>query len=150
MRSTAEQEWPRLKEKKRTDPQTEAAFTALLTKISLAAANSGTPPYVSQALAGWMETLTHARVARLSLLGNKADPVRWLCVALLAVFAQISIAAVHLQKKRAMALALGIATISIIVMLGLIALSIETHSGIVSVSNQPREPRLQQFSTNSP
>ncbi len=148
VRSAAEQEWPRLKTTKKTDPQTEAAFSALLTTISLAAANDGTPPYVSSALAGWMATLAHARVARLSLLSNTADSARWLCVALLAVLAQISIAAVHLQKKRAMALALGVATISIVVMLGLIALSIETHTGMISVSNQPMDQILQQFSAN--
>ena len=149
VRSTTEQEWPRLKTTKKTDPRTEAAFSELLTKISQEAASDRTPPYVSNALAGWMATLTNARVARLSLLGNRADSVRWLCVALLAVLAQISIAAVHLQKKRAMTLALGIATTSIIVMLGLIALSIETHSGYVSVSNQPMEQILQQFAAHS-
>ena len=52
------------------------------------------------------------------------------------------------HESKTMALALGIATISIVVMLGLIALSIETHTGMISVSNQPMDQILQQFSAN--
>ena len=55
---------------------------------------------------------------------------------------QIGVAVVHLDKPRQMALALGVATACIVIILTLIGLSVDPYSGILSVSTAPLERML--------
>lgn len=65
---------------------------------------------------------------------TKTETVRWISVLLLALLSQIAVAAVHLEKPRAQALALVITTATIVVALGLIAMTEAPHSGTMHVT----------------
>jgi hypothetical protein len=60
-----------------------------------------------------------------------------LCVTLLGFMSLVAVACVHLDQPKAMALSLGIASTVISIILILIGLTVETHSGTVSVNDLP-------------
>jgi hypothetical protein len=66
-----------------------------------------------------------ARSDRLALSSDFSESAKWTCVLLMALMAQISLAAVHLDEARAQIAAMVIFTASIVLVIGLIA----THEG---------------------
>lgn len=142
-RAAVEIEWDSLKKGKKSK-KADDELIALLSTTILAASTPGLPDAISRSLMKSVDAIVLARTARLSLLNSKTDPARWVCVILLALLTQIGIVAVHLEKSRACALALFITTITIVVALGLIALTDAPHSGVVAVSIEPLQQILRE------
>ena len=140
-RAAVENEWDLLKKGKKS-AKADAELMVLLSSTVLAASTPGIPDAISHSLMKSVDAIVLARTTRLSLLHSKTDPARWLCVMLLALLTQIGIVTVHLEKSRACALALFITTITIVVALGLIALTDAPHSSVVTVSIEPLQQIL--------
>jgi cobalamin synthase len=90
-----------------------------------------------------VQRIADARTQRLGMLNLHTHHIRWACVLLLALLLQASIAAVHLDKPRPRALALVLATTSIVVIVGLVAISERPFSGAIMVSPLPLQQILQ-------
>ncbi len=148
--SALEVEWPLLENQHYQSARTSAVFDNLITKIAAVAIAPDTPPVIGATLMRWADTLTLARVARVGNAQTDPDTTRWICVLLLAMLMQIAVASLYIDRPRQMAAALAIDTCSTIVMLGMIALSVETHSGLLSVSKEPMEQILMMYSTLGP
>ena len=82
------------------------------------------------------------RDRRLALSANETDSYKWSFVLLLAVFGQIGVAVVHLDRSRPQILAQAIFTASSITALGLIAICEEPFHGWHQVSLAPLETLL--------
>jgi hypothetical protein len=65
--------------------------------------------------------IREARGDRLAFSSDFSENFKWTCVLLMAVMAQISLAAVHLDEARAQIAAMVIFTASIVLVIGLIA-----------------------------
>lgn len=133
MRSAINIEWDLIKSKKRS-AQADADLNALLTKTFQVVSQAAIAPAVASAVITAVDKIALARAARLSLMQTKTETVRWISVLLLALLSQIAVAAVHLEKPRAQALALVITTATIVVALGLIAMTEAPHSGTMHVT----------------
>jgi hypothetical protein len=88
------------------------------------------------------QNINLARNARLGVINTDPIITRWLCVVLLGLMIQVVAAAIHIGKPRQMALTLGCITTSVLIVLILIALSVDTFSGVISVSKSPLEKIL--------
>ena len=62
-----------------------------------------------------------ARNTRLALSQDHSEDVKWISVLVLAVMSQVSVALVHLERARPQIAALAVLTISLIVVIGLLA-----------------------------
>ncbi len=136
-RSAVEVEWPIIVRERKRSPETDQAIGGLLTQTAEVATQPGMPLVIAQVVMQSVQTVNATRNIRLSLLNIRPDPVRWLCVLLLGLMVQVGVAIVHVDKPRPMALSLTVSTLAIIFILGLIALSVQAHTGRVSVSNEP-------------
>jgi hypothetical protein len=136
-RSAVEIEWPLIVSNHSRSSETEQYINSLLTKTAEVATQTEIPPVIAQTLMRSIQSISDTRNLRLELLNLRPDPIRWVCVLLLGLMVQLSVAAVHLDKPRPMALSLTLATLSITFILGLIGLSVQTHTGEVSISNEP-------------
>ncbi len=135
--SAVEIEWPVIIKTRTRSPETDLSIAKLLRQTVTQAIQPDTPPIVAQALMESVQSIISARNARLTLLNVKPDLIRWLAVLLIAFMVQLSVAIVHIDKPHPMALALSVATLSIVLILGLIGLSVQSHTGRLSVSNAP-------------
>jgi len=129
-------EWDLLKQKQKS-PETNTALITLLSSTIDATSQPEIPFPAAYAMITAVNNIAQARAARLSLLNIKTGTDRWICVLLLALVTQLGVAAVHLEKQRANALAILITTVTIVIALGLIALADSSHSIKASVSIEP-------------
>lgn len=148
-RSALRDEWPHISDVGR-NAKTEAAFEELLREV----ADPNIPRVAGQAVhAALMSAISRAGIARserLSLGGDLTSGIKWLTVLLLGVLTQIAIGLVHLEKPRAHAAAMTLFSISVVVVLGLIALQEQPFSGPVQVSSAPLEEFLEIVSSSTP
>jgi len=100
-------EWPRM-ENGEASPEAEAAQDELLKTVA-----QSDVALTNAALDGFMlDTafkVREARGDRLALSSDFSENAKWTCVLLMAVMAQISVAAVHLNEARAQVAAMVIA-----------------------------------------
>jgi Protein of unknown function (DUF4239) len=112
-------EWPRM-ENGEASPEAEAAQDELLQTVAQSKTALG-----NAALSGLLlDTALKVRAARgdrLALSSDFSENFKWASVLLMAVMAQISVAAVHLDGARAQIAAMVIVTSSIVLLIGLIA-----------------------------
>lgn len=129
-------EWPLLAERK-ASPQTQQAFSNLLRETLRAAADKNNASAIQSELVKSIDVLTNARTNRIQVRDGYSEGTRWICVFLLGFMSLVAVASVHLDQPKALALSLAIAASVVSIVLILVALTVETHSGIVSVSNDP-------------
>jgi len=139
--SVIEVEWPLIAQSK-DSPETDQKFSQLLHTTVAVISQLESPSPALYTLTRAIESVTAARLTRLSLVHQDVDSARWLCTFILGLLAQFGIAIVHLGNRRSNALALTLGTTSISVMLAFIALAVSTHQGAVSISKSPFEQIL--------
>jgi Protein of unknown function (DUF4239) len=112
-------EWPSMRDGEPA-PEAETAQDELLkavAKSDQAAANYA----LDRMLLDTALKIREARIERLTLSSDYTESDKWICVLLMALMAQISVASVHLNEARAQFAAMVIFTASTIVVIGLIA-----------------------------
>jgi Protein of unknown function (DUF4239) len=113
-------EWPRM-ENGEAAPEAEAAQDELLQTVvqsDIALGNAA----LDGLLLDTAVKVREARGDRLALSSDFSESAKWTCVLLMALMAQISLAAVHLDEARAQIAAMVIFTASIVLVIGLIAI----------------------------
>ena len=121
--AVVDMEWPRM-ENGEASPEAEAAQDELLQTVAqsdFAAGNAA----LDRLLLDTVLKVREARGDRLALSADFSENFKWTCVLLMALMAQISVAAVHLNEAPAQIAAIVIFTASIVLVIGLIA----THEG---------------------
>lgn len=117
--AVVDMEWPRMQNGE-SSPEAEAAQDELLETV----AQSDTAPgnaALDSFLLNTALRVRDARGERLALSSDFSENFKWTSVLLMALMAQISLAAVHLDEARAQIAAMVIFTASIILVIGLIA-----------------------------
>jgi hypothetical protein len=113
-------EWPRM-ENGEASPEAEAAQDELLQTVAQSeiavAGNAG----LERLLLDTALRIREARSDRLAFSSDFSENFKWSCVLLMAMMAQVSVAAVHLDEERAQIAAMVIFTASIVLVIGLIA-----------------------------
>jgi hypothetical protein len=129
-------EWPLLAQRK-DSPQTRQAFSNLLKETLNVAVDKNVPYAIQAELVKSIDALTNARTNRIQVREGYPESTRWICVMLLGFMSLVAVASVHLDQPKALALSLAIATSVISIILILIGFTVETHSGVVSISDFP-------------
>ena len=141
------EEWAARMTRKQS-PRAKQAFSVLLTRSVEIAARGDQPIAVSGLLARAIESWETARLSRLSFIGATAEETRWICVLLLGVFMQGGWLMVHIGKPKPAALSLTATTLVILVLLSLIALTVDPYKGLISISKAPLEEVLADLRTH--
>ncbi len=113
-------EWPSM-ERQEASPEAEAAFDQILKTIDdlhLAGAGRGE---LDRLMFDTALSIRSARSTRLALARDGSASLKWMSVLVLAVMTQVSVALVQLEKKRPQIAALATLTVSIIVVIGMLA-----------------------------
>lgn len=133
MRSVIEDDWPR-RATGNGAPITTERFSALTRAVATGHAEQ---TGVQTAMLAAVGRIADARSTRLSLMGSHTSALRWSVVLLLAVLTQMAVAAVHLERRRAQAVALILSTSASVVTIGLIAALDQPYHGAYQVSPAP-------------
>ncbi|MDQ6702420.1 MAG: DUF4239 domain-containing protein [Pseudomonadota bacterium] len=115
-----DKEWPRM-ENGEAAPEAEAAQDELLQTVAQSDVALGNAA-LDGLLLDTAVKVREARGDRLALSSDFSENFKWTCVLLMALMAQISVAAVHLNEARAQVAAMVIFTASIILVIGLVAM----------------------------
>jgi len=119
--AVVEKEWPAMT-RGEAAAEAEIAQDNLIRIAMSGCAAEGGKGKCDQALASIAMKLRETRSNRLKLSSDNTETIKWTSVLFLALIAQISVAAVHLEKKGPQLAALTIFTAAVVVVLGLIAL----------------------------
>jgi len=136
--AVTEKEWPSMAEYGGGVPEAEDALGALLRTV---AATQHDPNDANAKFDGLLlDTalkVQSARAARLVLSAPFSESTKWACVLLLALAGQITIALLHLDKRRPHIAAMVILTSSIVLIVGLVAANEGPFQPPVYVSSDP-------------
>ncbi len=113
-------EWPRM-EKGEASPEAEAAQDELLQTVAQSDFAVAGNAALDRLLLDTALKVREARGDRLAFASDFSENFKWSCVLLMALMAQISVAAGHLDEARAQIAAMAIFTTSIVLVIGLIA-----------------------------
>ena len=122
----------------------EAALRALTDAVVALSGDPTVGPTLQGQLLRDVRSIDAGRTTRRGIIESQTDDIPWLSVLLLGLLTQAGIAVVHLDNRKPQALALGVATTVIIVVLGLIALMERPFDGIHMVSAAPLQRMLVQ------
>jgi hypothetical protein len=139
--SEVQEEWPAMLNGT-SSPRTSAAFDSLLREISDPSITRDATGAVHVALLGAAVRAGTARNDRLSLSTDHTNELKWTSVLLLGLITQLGLCLVHLERPRAMLVALTVFGSGAIVALGLIALQEHPFEGAFRVSPAPLERLL--------
>jgi Protein of unknown function (DUF4239) len=114
-------EWPRM-ENGEASPEAEAAQDELLQTVAQSDFAVAGNPSLDRLLLDTALRVREARSDRLAFSSDFSENFKWTSVLLMALMAQISVAAVHLDEARAQIAAMVIFTASIVLVIGLIAI----------------------------
>jgi hypothetical protein len=112
-------------------PRPAAALNHLLHVAGGADIARETGPAVQAALIAAVGRIASARSGRLALLDRPCLDLKWGGAMMLALIAQIAVAVVHLERRRAQALALVVYTASVVTILGVIATCEQPFGGSI-------------------
>jgi membrane protein insertase Oxa1/YidC/SpoIIIJ len=141
LRSAIEDEWPLLVDEK-ISSRTQATFDQLRAK-TIAVAMAAKSPMAGNLLIRAFEKLESTRQARINHRWRNIEPVRWYILIGVAMLAQFAMVVAHLDAPgRPMMLSLFIITLLIVIVVGLIAMSVNPYEGIVVISPQPFQAAL--------
>lgn len=139
--SEINEEWPAMLIGERS-PRTRVAFDDLLREVSDPAITRDASAAVHVALLSAAVRAGTARNDRLSLSTDHTNDLKWTSVLLLGLITQFALCLVHLERPRAMLVALTVFGTGAIVALGLIALQEHPFEGAFRVSPAPLERLL--------
>lgn len=136
-RSIIEEEWKTLSAHGKPAPSSQREFEALRS-ATFRAVDSLNNNAESKALMTAMQTVNDGRKARLSFVSFDVHSIRWYGILLLAVLVQLAAALVHITKPKALCVAMGITTLTVLIPICTIALTLSSpYIGIISVSHSP-------------
>lgn len=135
--SAVHTEWPLLISTRARSPETETKVNSLIAKTTALATQSDIHPLIGKKLIDSALDIYTARNVRLDMLHVKPDVFRWLCVFLLGLALQVTVAFVHIGNHRSLKVSAALTTISISFVLGLIAMSVNTFEGQASATTVP-------------
>ena len=114
------QEWAKMTDQGEA-PEAEAALAEVLRQVADPRITAEAGAAAHSALLNLALRLRTARNDRLAISGAEYDAEKWAAVLALAVFTQLALGLVHLERPRAQAAALGLFTAAAVVTLGLLA-----------------------------
>jgi len=92
----------------------------------------------SKALMHAIEIVNDSRKARLSFVSFDVHPIRWYAIIVLAILVLLTVALVHPAKPKALFVAMGISTMTLLVPICTLALTLSSpYVGMISVSYEP-------------
>lgn len=92
----------------------------------------------SKALMNAIQIVNDGRKARLSFVTFDVHPIRWYAIIALAILTQIAVALVHIAKPKALLIASGICTVTVLIPICTIALTLSSpYVGMIAISNAP-------------
>ncbi|MDO5632806.1 MAG: hypothetical protein Q4G22_13360 [Paracoccus sp. (in: a-proteobacteria)] len=100
-------EWPALR-RAESDPATSRAADAMLIAAASPAVQNAVPPPVGQALLERVGSLRADRDMRVALTQTHLNPLKWMAMAWLGFLTLVSVAAVHVENRNALRLAVGL------------------------------------------
>jgi hypothetical protein len=118
--SVIRQEWPQMHVGEGA-PETQAALDALFQAILGRSARGTVNPAVERASIDTVLKLRTIHANRLSLAADRTDELKWATLLILGAIAQLSIAAVHLERPRPQIAALAMFSGAVVIALGLVA-----------------------------
>jgi hypothetical protein len=116
-----EKEWPSMASEGTGAKEAETALGALLKTVAATASSRAAKKGLDGVLLDTALKVQAARANRLIISADYSESVKWACVLILALVGQISIALVHLDRPRPQVAAMTIFTLSMVVILALIA-----------------------------
>jgi len=135
--AVVEKEWPSMANENRGSKEAEMALSALLkTVTTIGPPRSGNAGLDRVMLDTALKVQT-ARADRLVLSADYSEGVKWACVLILAFTGQVSVAVVHLDRLRPQIAAMTIFTVSIVVIIALIAAHEGPFEPPLSISSAP-------------
>lgn len=134
--SVLKDEWPRMTERGGA-PEADRAYRALLERIAAPATAASIGPTLQSNLLMTAQRIGTARSARLSMMFDRSNEVKWATVLILALLTQVAIALVHLDKRRPQAAALAVFTAAVVASLWLIVLQETPFEGVMRVMPTP-------------
>jgi hypothetical protein len=136
-RSIIEEEWKTLSAHGKPASSTQREFEALRS-ATFKAVDSLNNNAESKALMTAIQAVNDGRKARLSFVSFDVHPVRWYGILLLALLVQLAVVLVHITKPKALCVAMGITTLTVLIPICTIALTLSSpYVGMISVSNSP-------------
>ncbi len=134
--SVVTDEWPAM-DKGQTSPLTGAAYDELLHEVSNPSIAKASGPAVHSALLADALRIGSSRNERVAISTDHTNDLKWLVVILLALFTQVAIALVHLERPRAFAASMIVFSSAVVVTLGIVALQEYPFNGAFRVSPAP-------------
>jgi Protein of unknown function (DUF4239) len=131
-----EKEWPAMTQGEAAR-DAESAQDQLLEAVANLESEPQSSPAITRVMLDTALKIRDARYERLLLSSDYSESYKWMSVLVIALGAQISCAAVHLERARPQIAALVIFTTCVIIVLGLIASHEFPFSSALSVSPEP-------------
>jgi hypothetical protein len=135
--SIIDDEWKTLSARGQPSDDTKRQFEELRS-ATFQAINSLNNNAESKALMHAIEIVNDSRKARLSFVSFDIHPIRWYAIIVLAILVLITVALVHPAKPKALFIAMGISTITLLIPICTLALTLSSpYVGLISVSYDP-------------
>jgi hypothetical protein len=135
--SIIDDEWKTLSARGQPADTTKRHFEELRS-ATLQAINSLNNNAESKALFHAIQIVNDSRKARLSFVSFDVHPIRWYAIIVLAILVLITVALVHPAKPKALFVAMGVSTITLLVPICTLALTLSSpYVGMISVSYDP-------------
>ena len=141
-RSAINEEWQMIAMDRHPNSATAGQLQKLISDTVALAINDRLPAFLQSSLLQSAQNINDARNARLSILNDEPDTIRWLSNILLGVMVLVSVALVHLDKPKPMLASLAVSTASICIVLSLVGMSVNPFSGMLKISKAPLEQVL--------
>ena len=135
--SIIDDEWKTLSTRGQPAESTKINFEELRSS-TFQAINSLNNNAESKALMHAIEIVNDSRKARLSFVSFDVHPIRWYAIIVLATLVLLTVGLVHPAKPKALFVAMGISTITLLIPICTLALTLSSpYVGMISVSYEP-------------
>jgi hypothetical protein len=141
--SALNEEWQMIADHHSPNAATARQLQKLIGDTVALAIDNKLTPFLQSSLLQSAQNINNARNARLSILNDEPDAIRWISNILLGVMVLVSVALVHLDKPKPMLATLAVSTASICIVLSLVGMSVNPFSGMLKISKAPLEQALQ-------
>jgi Protein of unknown function (DUF4239) len=118
--TVVQKEWPSMA-RQRASPDAELTLDQILKAVDALQLSKAGRGDLDRLMTSTALEVRTARNTRLALSQDHSEDVKWLSVLILAVMTQVSVALVHLERARPQVAAIAVLTISLIVVIGLLA-----------------------------
>jgi hypothetical protein len=143
VKSALEEEWQIIAMERYPHASTAAKLHKLIADTVDLAISNKLPAFLQSSLLQSVQNINNARNARLSILNDEPDTIRWISNILLGLMVLVSVALVHLDRPKPMLATLAVSTASICIVLSLVGMSVNPFSGMLKISKAPLEQVLQ-------